>query len=467
MKSFTFLLLIFMILQTFNGYATHVLGGVIRVERVGDQTYDIFITGFLNLSSEVSFAGGTLNFGDGSPPIEGNDLNWTTIELNHEYSVMQAKITHQYPAPGTYFVSFSEQFRSDDILNIHNSVVNQFYIETYIETWVSNDTPEIPYSLLLSPFEVGKVGIRDLNATDSDGDKLKYFLVVPKVSRYHDVDFYRFPNHPSFYVDYENYLGNGQPVFSIDKMTGTLMWDAPGDAVGLDEHHSHYTMAIRIDEYRQIAGEEIKISSTIADLNLTVLHSLSTDAPVILTEGGNFCAGEDRNMSFEVIYDQPYQLSVDPWSSLISINDVSVNDMADSTFIESARFRVVFQSSEEEQFVSFEVASADGEEGRSSSFTYLLAADCDEYVLSSSKLTGEQPFFYPNPATGFVKVQSQQEIKYDIIGLSGQRIKYGYLKPGEKLSLFGIKKGLYILQLYTYQADSWQVVSSERLMVQQ
>ena len=88
--------------------------------------------------------------------------------------------------------------------------------------------------------------IHNPGAFDIDGDSLSYKLVVPKQFKDREVTNYSDPNDPKFYASNfsnGNENQNGPPVFSIDAITGDLVWDSPG-AMG------EYNIAFIVEEWR-------------------------------------------------------------------------------------------------------------------------------------------------------------------------------------------------------------------------
>ena len=91
-------------------------------------------------------------------------------------------ITHKFPGPGEYTITFREFNRNADILNMSNSVNTPFYVETTIvidPLLACNSSPV----LLVPPVDKGCTGKRYVHnpgAYDPDGDSLAYHFTIPK-----------------------------------------------------------------------------------------------------------------------------------------------------------------------------------------------------------------------------------------------------------------------------------------------
>ena len=120
------------------------------------------------------------------------------------------------------------------------------------------------------PIDIGSSGkayFYNPGAYDLDGDSLSYELVTPKQSIDANVTGYSLPNDIQFYdgLNYSiaNEAGSGPPTFTIDAVTGDLIWDAPG-SVG------EYTIAIKVQEWRKIAGRWVSMGFRVLDIQLTI-----------------------------------------------------------------------------------------------------------------------------------------------------------------------------------------------------
>ena len=237
--------------------ATHLRAGdIVAVRQNCSRTFIITITVYTNTGSTVRFGGDRdiINFGDGTweyvPEIE----NTPRPDLDAEGTVATASytISHTYPTTGKYVISYREPNRNEGVLNMDGSINTTFYLETVINMDAflgCNDTPK----LLVPPIDHACPGVawtHNPGAFDPNKeDSLSFALVVPFSDRRTQVVNYKAPNDPKFYTNYQtaNEAGTGPPTFSIDPVTGTITWDAPG-AIG------EYNIAFHVIEWRKRNG---------------------------------------------------------------------------------------------------------------------------------------------------------------------------------------------------------------------
>src|SRR5687768_11433949 len=254
---FIFVTLSFIFFMHVESRATHLRAGDIVVERenCGTRRYKITVTVYTNTGSTVRFGGeqDILDFGDGTWEYVEEQENTPRPDLDPEGTVATAQwVTyHTFPSTGTYVISYREPNRNEGVLNMDGSVNTTFYLETVlkIDAFLGcNDTPK----LLIPPIDhacPGATWTHNPGAFDPNKDSISYALAVPFSDRRTQVINYRDPNHPSFYTNYStaNEEGTGEPTFSIDPLTGTITWDAPG-AVG------EYNIAFHVIEWRKKNG---------------------------------------------------------------------------------------------------------------------------------------------------------------------------------------------------------------------
>ena len=268
--------------------ATHIRAGEIVARRVDitARAFEFVFVGYRDTDSGIEFGGGTFDFGDGTTQTGGFQIRETPIGNN----LVRAEfiLPHTYGAPGTFVVSYREEFRNNDIANMDRSLDMAFYVETVINIdpiFGVNNTP----ILTVPPIDDGKNGVRFVHnpgAFDPDGrDSLSYSLVVPQQAEDVEVLNYRAPNNTEFYTNFVqgNEQANGPPLFSIDEITGDLVIDAPGDFFNLSgdqcpegsENCAEYNVAFKVTEWRQIAG------------TWREMGSVTRDMQIIITDGDN------------------------------------------------------------------------------------------------------------------------------------------------------------------------------------
>lgn len=265
--------------------ATHLRAGEIVVRRISGSTYEICIVAYVNTDpgeTSVQFGLGTLNFGDNtthstlttpSTPLPGVQF----------VGVVRYCVTHTYSGPGEYTISYFEQFRNADILNMANSVATTFYLETKIKIdplFGTNNS----VIMLVPPIDkacTGAAWFHNPGAYDEDGDSLSYELIPPRqilnnIPPAITVGNYSTPNAQIHYtgLNYENAQedGSGRPTFEIDPITGTLTWDAPGKA-------GEYNIAFLVIEWRKVRNIWVRIGSVVRDMQILVEDDCKNERP--------------------------------------------------------------------------------------------------------------------------------------------------------------------------------------------
>ncbi len=256
-----------------HSFATHLRAGEITVERVSCNglSFRITITAYTNTGSPVKFSDGTLSFGDGTSIQTPTIDNTIRPELGAGIGYVQFETTHVFPGPGYYVITYKERNRNAGILNMANSVNTQFFLETVIiiDPFIGCDNSP---RLLVPPIDKGCTGgawYHNPGAYDPDGDSLSYEFVVPKQDKNVPVNNYRDPNVKEFYdrigLNYAaaNEQQNGSPTFTINPVTGTIIWDAPG-APG------EYNIAFRVIQWRKIGDTWKQIGYVTRDMQIII-----------------------------------------------------------------------------------------------------------------------------------------------------------------------------------------------------
>ncbi|CAN5431644.1 hypothetical protein BH10BAC4_BH10BAC4_14000 [soil metagenome] len=271
---FIILSAILIFLNWHDASATHLRAGEITITRQSctSLTFNITITVFTNTGSAIKFGDGLLDFGDGSKPLRTPTIdNINRSDLGPNIGTVTYSTTHTYGGAGRYVVSYGEPNRNAGILNMFNSVDTPFYMEASvsIDPFVGCDNSP---RLLVPPIDkacTGAAFYHNPGAYDPDGDSLSYEFTVPKRDKGIPVNNYRDPNVKEFYdrvgLNYgtANEGKNGSPTFTINPITGTIIWDAPG-APG------EYNIAFVVKEWRKIAGTWINLGYVVRDMQIIV-----------------------------------------------------------------------------------------------------------------------------------------------------------------------------------------------------
>ncbi len=270
MKKTLFLLMVFVLALSGSSFvrATHIRAGEITavLKSCQNYTYQIILTGYTDLSSDVVFGGGKIYFGDGTfeeYPVGEFDYY---ADLGDEIAINVYYKTHTFPGPGVYLMTYTEANRNPNIANMDNSIQTQFHVETLIiiDPFLGcNNTP----TLLNPPIDAGCIGVSFLHnagAIDQDGDSISYEFTIPKQDLDVPVINYRFPDeHDIANYNATNEDKTGPATFSLDQKSGDVIWDAPGG-------EGEYNIAFKIIEWRKIAGEWYQLGFVVRDMQVIV-----------------------------------------------------------------------------------------------------------------------------------------------------------------------------------------------------
>ncbi len=256
--------------------ATHIRASEIRVRRIStiSLTYEVKVIAYRDTGSDIKFGGGVLFIGG----QELQDFDVTEIDLGDEISYNEFTVEFTFQGPGVQTIGYREENRNEGILNMFNSVETPFYVETQIiidPIFGLNDSPV----MTVPPVDRGAVGARFIHnpgAVDANGDSLSYRLTIPRQASDSSVVDYVDPNDPKFYNNFPrgNSLSNGAPTFSIDAITGDLVWDAPGQ-------EGEYNVAFVIEEWRLFAGEWRNLGFVVRDMQI-IIEDSDNEPPEII-----------------------------------------------------------------------------------------------------------------------------------------------------------------------------------------
>ena len=257
MSMFRRLILCFSLLSVMiiDAWATHIRAGEITAVRISQSglRYRFTLTIYRDTDGVEFGQGGVFNFGQSrtiGPTLEALraeavDNLITEVNIGNNTSRITIQFDHTFDGPGVYVVSFTEQNRNRDIINLGGASSENlpFHVETVIRIR-AGDTPNDTPILTIPPIDRACIGARFIHnagAFDPNGDSLAYRLVTPMQDRGVDIEAYVPLDNPNISTIREE--GPGPTIFEIDPVTGDLTWNAPQFA-------GEYNVAFIVEEWR-------------------------------------------------------------------------------------------------------------------------------------------------------------------------------------------------------------------------
>lgn len=257
--------------------ATHIRAGEITARRISTTslTYEIKLTAYFDEQNGkgAADAQNTVKFFIGSDgPLTAPRVSRTDIGNNTTQNVYI--ITYTFPSAGRFRISFEEDKRNNNILNIGPPPTQNlnFYVSTTLEINASFGMNQTPV-LLNAPIDLAAVGQRYIHnpgAFDADGDSLAYHLFVPQEGtikgegrnlQYKDPNFVEPPGKTE--------SGVSPATFSMDPITGDLVWDSP-------TVKGYYNVAFIVEEWR----DGVLIGQIVRDMQI-IVEDARNDRPAI------------------------------------------------------------------------------------------------------------------------------------------------------------------------------------------
>jgi len=179
---------------------------------------------------------------------------------------------------GQWTLSYTGENRTSGIINTTASISTDIYISTYLDNILAAQDASPKFESVLMPsFSSNTVPPYSFSAFDTDGDSLRYELMVPQQVPGGAV------NGGACSVGLPGY--QAQPHFTINSSTGALVPVAGNSPQG------YYVMAARVSEYRRLGGQWQLIGYATRDL--TYQTAVSTNqAPAFTSLSVNGGAGQ-------------------------------------------------------------------------------------------------------------------------------------------------------------------------------
>ncbi len=341
MKKVTFLVLFS--LFVLRASATHNMASDISYTHVSGNTYKITVRTFTNTDPSLTQADRceiVVYFGDNdsamAPRINGSTNQCITADGEMIGNFIKKNIyetTHTFPGNGNYTVSIEDPNRVAGVCNIPNSVDVSFYLsaEIIINGFAVNNSSPQYTGIPMVTDTVGIVSYYTPELTESNGDSLSFELVVPMSSGM-PVPGYSFPAYST--------------DFSMNPLTGLVTWNTPTMIC-------NYVYAIKITEWKTIAGVTYNIGSTMQEIwNQTEPYTSLTENAQrsLIMVFPNPSSGSINFSIPEILLHQPYLLEITDLTgkqvrvitSVDNLNVITINGLS------SGLYYYTFKSASEE-----------------------------------------------------------------------------------------------------------------------
>jgi gliding motility-associated-like protein len=265
-----FCFLALLLLLSGKSHATHFRAGEITAKRISatSLTYQVKLTAYFDIEKGklAADAATYVDFYFGSDgPIHVDRIASSVKNIGNGTTVNEYVTNYTFPSTGKYNISVTMDNRNANTLNLNNGIGTDqlnFYVHSILEINANFGLNQTPV-LLNPPIDLAAVGqryIHNPNAFDADGDSLAYKMFVPQKSigngngqniLYKDPNLINAPGATE--------AGASPATFSINAVTGDLIWDAPA-AKG------QYNVAFIVEEWR----DGVLIGQIIRDMQILV-----------------------------------------------------------------------------------------------------------------------------------------------------------------------------------------------------
>ena len=273
-----------------EAFATHNRAGEITYTHVSGFTYEVVITTYTKASAPADRPYLFLRWGDESAgaPMDSLARELPVQQLPGGTDVTTYRGTHTYPGPGPYEIEMEDPNRNEGVLNMLSSVETPFAIRTLLV--INPQTGHNNSVKLLNPARenacLNQSWVHNPAAYDPDGDALTYSLVACRGFNGEFIPSFVFPDEVSPAGD----------LFFIDELTGDVQWETP-QIVG------EYNVAIKIEEWRDVGGQLIKVGEVIRDMQIDV--QVCANQPPVIVPMADTCVLAGTELVFPVFASDP------------------------------------------------------------------------------------------------------------------------------------------------------------------
>jgi gliding motility-associated-like protein len=274
----------FLSIPAFEAHATHIRAAEITARRLSldSPVYEIKLTAYFDIvngpeaaerQTEAEFTIGNVQ-STGTPDIIRAPRILPIVNIGNGTTMNVYIIQYTFRGPGQYRISFEEDNRNNNVLNIGPPPTQNlnFYVSTTLQINASFGLNQTPV-LLNAPIDLAAVGQRYIHnpgAFDADGDSISYRLFIPQKSGVNGAGInleYRDPNQVGAPGSTE--AGASPATFSMDPVTGDLTWDAPAVK-------GYYNVAFIVTEWR----DGVPIGQIVRDMQI-IVEDARNDRPLI------------------------------------------------------------------------------------------------------------------------------------------------------------------------------------------
>lgn len=287
-----FYLLLAFILGTFSLRATHLMGGEITVQSLGNNEYLVAMVVYRDTAGIPMQLNAIFELSDSS----GNIINTFTVPYD---SLISGNQLPQYPygvelflfldtititAPGHYSIGWDNCCRNGAIQNLSNPLSESMYLKTEFTVFPSssNSTPFflVPAAIFLpvnTPWQYNPLPF------DPDGDSLYWSVDAPLASA------------SNYCAGFTTPPGDTLNPFSLNPITGTISWTA--------STQGNFVATVLVEEFRN--GQ--RIGSIRRDMQFIVTNP----APIpIYTNTSSWPVDAQGEYSFPIVAGQSFQMSI-------------------------------------------------------------------------------------------------------------------------------------------------------------
>ncbi|WAC11179.1 T9SS type B sorting domain-containing protein [Dyadobacter pollutisoli] len=282
LRPFSIILSFLLLICAFDASATHFRAGEITARRISatNLTYEITLTAYFDVTPagiEAAKAAVSVDFYFGTDgPRKVDRLVSSIRDIGNNTTVNKYITTYTFRSAGQYQISVKMDNRNANTLNLNNGVQTNtinFYVHSTLEINANFGLNQTPV-LLNPPIDIAAVGqryIHNPNAFDADGDSLSYKMFVPQQSLTGNgvgTDIiYKDPNQVT--PPGQTEAGVSPATFSINEVTGDLIWDAPATK-------GQYNVAFMVEEWR----DGFLIGKIVRDMQILV-EDARNDRPLV------------------------------------------------------------------------------------------------------------------------------------------------------------------------------------------